>query len=113
MHWAYYPDIQRHFTGFNTWTFIPQKGIWGHYYGRPGKLLVPFATLCLAFHLIPKMWAKRANLLIAALCLAYAIKSYFMFSAAYTGYIPQKEAGLWVMMGATVVNLIVAAIGKV
>jgi len=113
IHWAYYPDIQKHFTGFDSKVYLPSKGRIVNYYGRPGILLTFFATLCLTFHLIPKIWAKRANLLIAALCVAYAIKSYFMYSAAYTGYIPQKEAGLWIMLAATAINLIVAAIGKV
>jgi hypothetical protein len=111
MHWAYYPDIQKHFTGFDTKVFFRGKMV--NYYGRPGILLSLFAGLGIAFHLIPKIWAKRANLLFAALCVAYAIKSYFMFSAAYSGFVPQLEAGIWVMLGATVVHMAIAIVGKV
>ena len=110
MHWAYYPDIQKHFTGFDTKVFFRGKMV--NYYGRPGILLSLFAGLGFAFHLIPKIWAKRANLLFAALCVAYAIKSYFMFSAAYTGFVPVLETGIWLMLGAAIVNLVMAMMAK-
>ncbi len=109
-HWAYYPDIQKYFTGFDTKVFF--RGKMQNYYGRPGILLNFFATLCLVLHLLPKLWAKRANLLLTALCAAYAIKSYFMFSAAYTGFIPVVDAGLWLMLGSAIVNLMMAMIAR-
>ena len=111
MHWAYYPDIQKYFTGFDTKVFF--RGKMQNYYGRPGILLSFFATLCLLFHLLPKIWAKRANLILAALCVAYAIKTYFMISSAYTGFVPVVQAGLWLMLGAAIVNLIMAMVAKV
>lgn len=111
MHWAYYSDIQKHFSGFDSKVMF--RGKMQHYYGRPGILLCFFAVSCLIFHLLPKVWAKRANLLFAGLCMAYAIRTYFMFSAAYSGYIPQKETGLWLMLIAAVVNLMMVIGGKV
>lgn len=113
MHWAYYPDIQRHFTGFNTWTFIPQKNIWGHYYGRPGVFLIPFACICLILHLVPKMWAKWMNLVFAALCAAYALSRFFMFTNGYSNVQPEKEIGLWLMVAGATVNLGMAIGAKV
>lgn len=111
MHWAYYPDIQKHFTGFDT--KVLYKGREVNYYGRPGILLSILAILCGSFHLLNKLWAKRINLFFAALCAAYAIKSFLMFSASYTGYEPQREAGIWLMLLTAIMNLAMAVSGKV
>ena len=70
--WAYYADVhipteaQKAFTGFVTYQ---------NQYGRPGKLLTLIAVVSFAFMLLPKIWAKRANLFIAALGVGYAIKT--------------------------------------
>lgn len=104
MHWAYYPDIHKYFTGFNSQVLYKEKLI--HYYGRPGYILIFFAVLSLAFHLIPKIWAKKINLLVAALCTAFAIKNYFTFTSAYTGIIPEKEIGIFLMLTSSIMNLI-------
>jgi len=104
MHWAYYPDIQKYFTGFDT--KVLYHGRMMNYYGRPGLVLCFFAALCLLFHLLPKLWAKRANLIVAALCLAFAIKSYFTFTSAYSGIIPEKAIGIFMLLLASIANII-------
>ena len=111
MHWTYYPDIQKHFTGFDT--KVPFRGQVRNYYGRPGMLLVPFATICLVLHLAPRMWAKWMNLVFAALCAAYAISRFFMFTNGYSNVLPEKEAGLWLMVAGATVNLGMAIGAKV
>ena len=111
MHWAYYPDVAKHFTGFDSQ--VPFKGSMVNYYGRPGFLLCFFAGFCLLFHLLPKIWAKRANLLFAGLCMAFAIKSYFTFTSAYVGIVPEKEAGIFLLVISSVANLIAVILFKV
>jgi len=111
MHWAYYPDIQKYFTGFDS--RVQYKGRWVHYYGRPGFLLCFFGVTGLCFHLLAKNWAKRVNLLLAALCLAYAVKCYFTFSSAYSGFVPVKETGLFLILVASFIHMVTTVFSRV
>ncbi|HLO82963.1 MAG TPA: hypothetical protein VK166_18495 [Chitinophagaceae bacterium] len=89
MPWAYYPDLKKSFTGFFTENNI---------YGKPGKLLIFFALFNVLAQFSKSVFLKRANLLLMALNLAYAIKSYIVFAECYKGYCPEKQAGIYLMV---------------
>lgn len=89
MPWAYYPDLQTSFTGFYSHK---------NFYGKPGKFLTMLSLLSLACMLVPKLWAKRAHLFIAALMVGYAIKSYILFTSCYNAQCPEKRAGIFLML---------------
>jgi hypothetical protein len=91
--WTFHPDLNKSFTGF----FSENNN-----YGKPGKVFIAFAVVAIVFFLIPRIWAKRWNLLIGALTVAYAIKSFIVFSGCYHGICPAKQAGLWIMLLAAV-----------
>jgi hypothetical protein len=101
--WTYYSDsnianeAERTFTGFFSYQYK---------YGKPGKFLVFFAVIILLFMILPKIWAKRTNLFLSAFTLAYAIKSYILFTSCYNAYCPEKKAGLFIMLFSTIVMLI-------
>jgi len=95
--WAFYPDLNKDFTGF----FSEQNN-----YGRPGKLFSILAFIASVFFLIPKVWAKRWNLLIGAITVAYAVKSFFLFSACYNTICPERKIGLWIMLFASFLLLV-------
>ncbi|MBK8495156.1 MAG: hypothetical protein IPL50_09055 [Chitinophagaceae bacterium] len=95
--WVYFADINQTFTGFYSYQ---------NQYGRPGNFLTIFGALVLLFMLLPKIWAKRTNLFVCAITLAYAIKTYILFSSCYNNYCPQKLPALYLMVGCTVVMLI-------
>lgn len=99
MPWAYYADIHETFTGF--YSFQNQ-------YGKPGKFLTLIAIIAFALMLLPKIWAKRANLFVCALGVGYAIKTYILFTSCYNAYCPEKKAGIFIMMLATMLMLISA-----
>ncbi|MEP7236996.1 MAG: hypothetical protein ABI685_03990 [Ferruginibacter sp.] len=108
--WAHYADPQianeadRTFTGFYSYH---------NEYGKPGKFLLFFALLSFVCILVPKVWTKRANLLICPLTLAYAIKTFILFGSCYNNYCPQKLFGLYLMLGCAVVMLAAAAFPNV
>jgi hypothetical protein len=89
MHWTWYPDIQKYFTGF----FSERN-----YYGRPGMLLSFFALAGIAFFLLAKNWSLRLNLLFSAFGMAYAIYNFFKYTSSYDGIVPEKQAGIWLML---------------
>ena len=103
--WIYYADphiateAQRTFTGFSTYQ---------NQYGKPGKLLLLIAIIIFVFMLLPKIWAKRANLFIAALGVGYAVKTYVLFTSCYNAYCPDKKAGIFIMMLSMIILLIAA-----
>ena len=92
MPWAYYPDLDKVFTGF-----FSEKNL----YGKPGKWLTVMAVLSMLCHLLPQVFFKRVNLLLMALNLAYAIKSYIIFAACYHGFCPEKRPGIYLMLAAS------------
>jgi hypothetical protein len=83
--WAYYPDLNQNFTGF----YSEQNQ-----YGKPGKVFIFLCFVSIFFFLMPKVWAKRANQLVSVLIFAYAMKTYFMYSACYLGICPAIKFGL-------------------
>jgi hypothetical protein len=104
--WMYYADTsiateaERTFTGFATYR---------NQYGKPGKLLCIIAVAVFVLMLLPKIWAKRANLFIAALGVGYAIKTFVLFTSCYNAYCPEKKAGIYIMLLSAIVLLIASA----
>lgn len=97
--WVYYADINQTFDGFYSYL---------NKYGKPGKFMVLFATLIFVFMLLPRVWAKRTNLFLAALTMAYAIKTFILFGSCYNNYCPEKLFGIYLMLISTVVMLAAA-----
>jgi len=101
--WTYYADsniaseAERTFTGFFSYQYK---------YGRPGKFLIFFGLVILVMMVLPKVWAKRTNLFLSAFTLAYAIKTYILFTSCYNAYCPEKRAGIFIMLFSTVVMLV-------
>lgn len=95
--WAYFPDLNKDFTGF----FSEQNR-----YGKPGKVLITFGVLAILFFLIPKVWAKRANIFMAAIVLAWSFKSYLLYTACYRGICPSPRTGIFLVLGGAVIVMV-------
>lgn len=101
--WTYHADIDKAFTGF-----FSEKNV----YGKPGRALLVLAFLSATCAVLPRVWAKRTGLLVAALNLAYAVKNFLVFGACYQGYCPEKKAGLYLMLFSTILLLVSALFPK-
>jgi hypothetical protein len=99
--WTYHPDLDKTFTGF----FSENNA-----YGKPGKALILLAALASMCFLIRRVWAKRGNFFISALLIAYAIRSFMVFSGCYRGICPEKREGLWIMLISATIILIMAVL---
>jgi len=105
MPWAFYndpsiPEVpQRTFTGFYTYQ---------NYYGKPGKFLCFFAGISLLLKLLPKVWAKRTDLFLCAIGMAYGLKAFFEYRGVYGGVLPQALPGIYLMATACLIMLIAA-----
>ena len=103
------------FACFQPWVVINSKNIvvsgvdaTGTNFGKPGYAHFILGFLFIIFHFIPKLWAKRANLLIVALNIAWAVRNYFIISMCREGDCPQKQTGLWLVLIASTMMLLVA-----
>jgi hypothetical protein len=96
--WAVYNDNKIHetFTGFYSYD---------NYYGKPGKFLCLASAVAFAFMLTNRLWAKRANLFICAFTLGYAIYIYILYTSCYNAYCPQRQSGIFLMIGSAVIML--------
>ena len=100
---------------FLPWVIIPSKNIvvsgvdsTGTNFGKPGYTHFVLGSFFTLFHFIPKLWAKRINLIVVALNVAWAVRNYFIISMCREGECPEKQIGLWLVLTASVLMLIAA-----
>lgn len=97
--WAFYPDLNKSFTGF----FSEQN-----MYGKPGIAFSFFAVISVIVIFINKIWAKRTLIFVAALNLGYLLKTYVIFTSCYKGYCPEKQYGLYCVIISSIVLLLIS-----
>lgn len=101
--WAYYPDLQENFTGFYS----------SHnHYGRPGKTFCFLAAVSIIMFLIPKIWARWVNQLVGVVLLAYAIKTYVLFSSCYNTICPEVKFALPAVLVSSLVILVCGLLSR-
>ena len=100
---------------FIPWVTIPSKNIvvsgvdsTGTNFGKPGYTHFVLSFFFIIFHFIPRLWAKRSNLLVVALNIAWAIRNYFIISMCREGECSEKQIGLWLVLLASALVLIAA-----
>jgi hypothetical protein len=100
---------------FSPWVFIESKNSLisgvdtsGTGFGKPGYIHFALTFLFLVFTFTSKVWAKRSNLLITALNLAWAIRNYLIVSACYMGECPVRKTALYLLIPASVLMLLTA-----
>lgn len=103
LNWAWYPDLQKHFTAFFTEE---------NHYGKPGNVFVFFAVFGLIFYVVNKPWSQRLNLIFGALCVAFALRTYLLFTSGYDGFVPEPKPGIFLMLIASFGHVIAAVMGQ-
>lgn len=80
----------------------------GTNFGKPGYFHFIMALLFTVFHFVNKLWAKRWNLLVVGLNLAWAVRNFVVISACRGGECPEKQVGLYLSLIASVLILVSA-----
>jgi hypothetical protein len=100
---------------FTPWVIINSKNIVvsgidssGTNFGKPAYAHFILGFFFIIFHFIPKLWAKRWNLLIVALNIAWAVRNYFIISMCREGECPEKKIGLWLVLISSTLMLLAA-----
>ncbi|MBN8835218.1 MAG: hypothetical protein ABS68_07155 [Niastella sp. SCN 39-18] len=99
--WTYHADVHKNFTGF-----FSQNNA----YGKPGKFIIFLTLLSGLLIIIPKLWAKRTHIFIAGILVAYAIKTYILYTSCYNAYCPEKKPGIFLMIGLSFLLFIISLV---
>lgn len=102
------------------WVLIPSKSLiisgidaTGTRYGKPGYVHLLLSVFFLVFTLVPRVWAKRANLLVVAFNLAWTIRNFLLLSLCRGGECPERLTGLYLVAVAGLLMLISALLPSV
>lgn len=87
--WTYHADLGKYFTGF-----FSEKNI----YGKPGKFFIIFSVICVLMMFVEKVWAKFIHIFFAGVTLAYALKTYHLYTSSYNAYSPEKQPGIYLLL---------------
>jgi hypothetical protein len=100
---------------FTPWVIIDSKNITvsgikttGTDFGKPGYFHFITSFFFLLFSFIHTVWAKRWNLAVAGLNIAWAVRNYFIISACHGGDCPVKQSGLYIILLASAVMMLAA-----
>ena len=100
---------------FLPWVFISSQNITvtgiestGTNFGKPGYAHFVLSFFFIIFHFIQKLWAKRWNLPIVALNIAWAVRNFVIIAMCREGECPQKQVGLWLVLVASAIMLLAA-----
>ena len=107
MPWAYYQQIGETFTGFYVTRFKN-----GTYYGKAGYFISTLALLIFIGMIIPRLWAKRLNLFLAALLFAYCIRTYIVFTSSLFESEVERKFGIFLLLASSLFILVSAAFPK-
>jgi hypothetical protein len=102
--WSIIPGKELPVTGFETT---------GTSFGKPALFHLLFCTVMIAFFAIPRIWAKRTNLFLAAINLAWAIRNYILVSSCLMGECPEKQPALYGIVFAAAVMQAMALFPKI
>lgn len=95
---------------FLPWSFIESRQLTvsgleaaGTNFGKPGLFNIVVGAVCMLLFAIPRIWAKRTNVFLNAINLAWAIRNYIIVSSCMMGECPVKKAGLYVLLVAAII----------
>jgi hypothetical protein len=104
---------------FMPWSFIVSKQITvtgfyavGTNFGKPGLFNFALCVIMLAMFLIPAIWAKRTNVFIAALNLAWSFRNFLLITACMMGECPEKKPALYALLALSLIIQVMVLLPK-
>lgn len=90
---------------FLPWSYIVSRQLTvtglsavGTNFGRPGLFNIVIAVIAILLFTIPRIWAKRTNVFIGAIGLAWSIRNYIILSTCMLGECPEKKPALYALV---------------
>ncbi len=95
---------------FFPWSVIVSKNLSisgfateGTSFGRPGLFHLIVCSASVLFFIVPRIWAKRTNVFIGAINLAWAIRNYVLVSSCMFGECPEKQPALYIVLSCAII----------
>ena len=82
-------------------------------FGTPGRLNLIFTVIMAVFFALPKVWAKRTNVFIGALNLAWSIRNYIVLTTCMMGECPNKQWALIVLVLLSIIMMAMTFFPKI
>ncbi len=101
--WVYIASRQLTVTGFSAE---------GTNFGKPGLFTVILCGIMIVMFLVPRIWAKRTNVFIAALNLAWSFRNFLLVSSCMMGECPEKKPALFAILVLAMVVQLMALLPK-
>ena len=105
---------------FMPWSVLISKNIIvsgisakGTNFGSPGLANIVFCAAMIVFFFIKKIWAKRINILIAAINIAWAFRNYLLVTSCDGGECPQKKTGIFLLLILSFIILLMTFLPKI
>lgn len=89
--WVYIPSLQIYLTGINGKASAELN------FGSQIQSHGFFATIMIICFYVSKVWAKRLNVFLGAVNLAWAFKNFLIFSMCRGGECPEKQPALYLL----------------
>ena len=100
---------------FLTWVTIDYKQLvvtgvdtTGTAFGKPAYFHFLMVAVFLLLSFTQRIWAKRLNLLVTAINLAWAVRNFFIIAQCSGGECPHRETGMWLMLVTSLLMLLSA-----
>jgi hypothetical protein len=90
--WVYIPSLHIYLSGLNGKS-SPELT-----FGNQIQSHGFFATAMIICFYVPRIWAKRLNVFLGAINLAWAFKNFLIFSMCRGGECPEKQVGLYLLL---------------
>jgi hypothetical protein len=98
---------------FNPWIYIVSKdisftGMNGALpaFGKPGLIHIVLATAAAFCFMIPRIWAKKANIFICAINVGWSARNLILIPACSYGECPERKAWMLIALAASILMLI-------
>ncbi len=91
--WVHYNSIDTTFNGFNVKPFPT-----GVNYGRAGKIITILVSVSFLLTALPYIVAKRANMFVCAILVAYSMRTYVLFTGSLFEGEVVKLAGIYLIV---------------
>ena len=90
---------------YQPWVIVGSKQIAisgvdasGTTFGRPGYFNLLLTTFYIILTLIPKLWAKRINIFVATINVAWVIRNFLLLSRCEAGECPEKQTFFYIFI---------------
>lgn len=100
---------------FYPWVFIESKSLIirgtdavAIQLGKPAYFHFILLFLYLVFNFLPKVWAKRVNLIVVALNMGWALRNYYLISTCQGGECPVKQTAIYLLIPLSILVLLSA-----